>query len=207
MYNDQYFLRPIAVKPLEYPGGLLFRQFIEELGTIAFRSFDLERDEAMIHDWVNRPYALPYWQLDGDRARVYDTYYAIQRSGEGHSFIGLLNGAPVCQFDVYRILADELQTFITAPHPQDCGFHLLMAPNDKPIPGLSVTITRMMLQHYFSFQASGNMYAEPDVTNKRSNRILQQTNFRFIQTIQLSYKQAHLYVMTREQYQTTNQLR
>jgi len=205
MYNDIYFLRPIAIKPLEYPGTILYKEDVEQIGTLAFRSFDLDRDEAMIHDWVNRPYALRYWQLDGERSRVHDTYYAIQRSGEGHSFIGLLNGVPICQFDVYRVLADELQQFIPAPDSQDCGFHLLMAPNEKPIAGLSIAITRAMLRFYFSFAEAQRMYAEPDVTNDRSNRILQQAGFRFIQTVQLSYKQAHLYVITREAYQTTNQ--
>jgi RimJ/RimL family protein N-acetyltransferase len=198
VYNDDYFLRPIAIKPLHYPGDILFKKYLEDLGTLAFRSFDLERDEQLIHDWVNREYALRYWQLDGDRSRVHETYYAIQRSGEGHSFMGLLNGVPICQFDVYRILADEIREFIPAAGNQDCGFHLLMAPNEKPIPGLSIAITRAMLEHYFSFPASGRMYAEPDVTNPRSNRILREVGFQFIETVKMSYKTAHLYIITRE---------
>ncbi len=206
MYSDQYFLRPIAVKPLVYPGNILFKKFFDDLGTLAFRSFDLERDEGMIHDWVNRDYALRYWQLDGDRRRVHDTYYAIQRSGEGHSFIGLLNGVPVCQFDVYRVLADEIQEFITAPGPQDCGFHLLMAPNEKPMPGLSVAITRAMLEYYFSFPEAERMYAEPDITNPRSNRILQQVGFQFIESIKMSYKTANLYVLTRDRFKSLKSL-
>jgi RimJ/RimL family protein N-acetyltransferase len=200
MYDDSYFLKPIAIKPLAYAGGVIYKEYIDGLGTLAFRSFELDRDEGMIHDWVNREYALRYWQLDGDRRRVRDTYYAIQRSGEGHSFIGLLNGLPICQFDVYRVLADEIQEFITAPGPQDCGFHLLMAPNEKPITGLSVTITRSMLRHYFQFPEAERMFAEPDVTNPRSNRILQQAGFQFIESIQMSYKTANLYVLTRERF-------
>lgn len=200
MYNDTYFLKPIAIKPLAYAGGIIYKEYIDGLGTIAFRSFELDRDEGMIHEWVNREYALRYWQLDGDRRRVRDTYYAIQRSGEGHSFIGLLNGTPICQFDVYRVLADEIQEFITAPGPQDCGFHLLMAPNEKPIPGLSVAITGAMLRHYFRFPEAERMYAEPDLTNPRSNRILQQVGFQFIESIQMSYKTANLYVLTRDRF-------
>jgi acetyl CoA:N6-hydroxylysine acetyl transferase len=200
MYSDQYFLRPIAIKPLAYSGGIIYKEAVDGLGTIAFRSFELDRDETMIHDWVNRDYALRYWQLDGDRRRVRDTYHAIQRSGEGHSFIGLLNGVPICQFDVYRVLADEIREFIPAPGPQDCGFHLLMAPNEKPIPGLSVTITRAMLRHYFHFAEAERMYAEPDVTNPRSNRILQQVGFQFIESVKMSYKTANLYVLTRDHF-------
>src|ERR1700752_4499378 len=108
MYNDHYFLRPIAIKPLDYPGGVVFKEYLPGIGTLAFRSFDLHQDLDLIHQWVNRDYALRYWQLDGPRERVHQIYYAIQRSGEGHSFIGLLNGVPICQFDVYRVCADEI---------------------------------------------------------------------------------------------------
>lgn len=202
-HQNDFFLRPIAIKPLNYPGNIIFKKYFDELGTLAFRSFDLYRDKAMIHEWVNMDYTRKYWQLDGEPSRIWDTYYAIQRSGEGHSFIGLLNGVPICQFDVYRILADEIRQFITAD-PQDCGFHLLMAPNDDPeqhVPGLSVAITRAMLEHYFSFPEARKMYAEPDITNARSNRILTRAGFRFIERVQMSYKTANLYVMTREVFQ------
>ena len=200
MYSTSaYFLPPIAIKPLEYPGGIVFKKFDARLGTLAFRSFDLHRDAAMIHRWVNLDYTRRYWQLEGEPSRVWDTYYAIQRSGEGHSFIGLLNGVPICQFDVYRIFADEIRQFITAD-PQDCGFHLLMAPNEHPIPGLSIRITHTMLEHYFSFPDAKKMYAEPDITNARSNRILQEAGFRFIETIKMSYKTANLYVITRADF-------
>src|SRR5579872_6137707 len=198
MYSEKYFLHPIACKPLLYPGEIIFKKFLNDLGTLAFRSFNLDRDEEMIHDWVNREYALRYWQLDGPRSRVHDTYYAIQRSGEGHSFIGLLNGVPICQFDVYRVLADEIRDFIPAPDPQDCGFHLLMAPNERPIAGLSVAVTRAMLAYYFSFPPARRMYAEPDTRNPRSNRILELVGFSRIEQIQMSYKTANLCVLTRD---------
>ena len=57
-----------------------------------------------------------------------------------------------------------------------------------------------MLEHYFSFPAHERMYAEPDVNNQRSNRILREVGFRFIETVQLSYKTANLYVIRREQW-------
>ena len=197
--NDAFYHPPIAIKPLMYSDNLLFKKQVPDLGTIAFRSFDLLHDEKMIFEWVNKTYAHQYWQLDGPRQRIWDTYYNIQRSGEGHSFIGLLNGVPICQFDVYRVLADEIRQFVSAD-PQDCGFHLLMAPNERPIPGLSIAITRTMLEYYFTFPEAQKMYAEPDVTNPRSNRILQQVGFQFIESIKMSYKTANLYVLTRDRY-------
>jgi RimJ/RimL family protein N-acetyltransferase len=46
------------------------------------------------------------------------------------------------------------------------------------------------------------MFAEPDVTNPRSNRILQQVGFQFIESIKMSYKTANLYVLTRDRFKS-----
>jgi acetyl CoA:N6-hydroxylysine acetyl transferase len=192
-----YLGEPIFIKPLRYPGDILFTQ-----GELAFRSFNLETDLDFIYGWVNMDYALKYWQLDGDRERVLDTYYNIQRNSNGHSFIGLLNGKPICQFDIYRVLADEIRQFVTADQ-HDCGFHLLMGPNEKTIPGLSLALINAMLAYYFSFPEAERMYAEPDISNMRSNYLLQRVGFQFIQGITMSYKQANLYCLTREQFQST----
>lgn len=164
---------------------------------------ELERDLDMIFDWVNRDYALTYWQLDGTMKRVYDTYYAIQRNSNGHSYIGLLDGRPVCQFDVYRILADEIRQYIMADE-NDCGFHLLMAPNESPVHGLSVAITRTFLEYYFSFEDATRMFAEPDIRNQRSNSILQKAGFRYLHGITMSYKTANLYCITKQQFHATH---
>lgn len=161
----------------------------------------LEKDLDMIHDWVNREYALAYWQLDGNKQRVYDLYYSIQRNSNGHSYIGLLDDKPICQFDVYRVLADEIRQYITADE-NDCGFHLLMAPNENPVPGLSLAITQTFLQFYFSSPEAARMFAEPDIRNLRSNRILQRAGFHLLHSIEMSYKTANLYSITKEQFQS-----
>jgi RimJ/RimL family protein N-acetyltransferase len=133
---------------------------------------------------------------------VLDTYYNIQRNSNGHSFIGLLNGKPICQFDIYRVLADEIRQFITADQ-HDCGFHLLMGPKDKAISGLSLALIKAMLAYYFSFPQARRMYAEPDISNMRSNYLLQRAGFQFIQGITMSYKLANLYCLTRDQFEST----
>lgn len=192
------------LKPLLYPGGILFSKCIPSLNkTIAFRSFDLATDLAMIHGWVNREYALQYWQLNGPPERVYDTYYNIQRNSNAHSYIGLLDNEPVCQFDIYRVLADETRQFIITADANDCGFHLIMAPLEKPIHGLSAALIRTMLEYYFSYAEASRMYAEPDITNRRSNFLLRQAKFQFIQSIQMSYKTANLYCLNRQQFEST----
>lgn len=157
----------------------------------------------MIHDWVNKDYAFKYWQLEGSIQRVHDLYYNIQRNSNGHSYIGLLNEEPICQFDVYRVLADEIRQYVQADE-NDCGFHLLMAPNDKPVPGLSLTIVQTFLEYYFSFPNATRMFAEPDIRNNRSNRLLIKTGFNLIESIEMSYKTANLYSITKEQFHAAN---
>ncbi len=202
--SSLYKFEPLFIKPLIYPGSTLYSRRVVELNaTISFRSMDMDKDLDMIFDWVNRRYALKYWQLDGPKERVYNTYYSIQRNSNGHSYIGLLDDKPVCQFDVYRVLADEIQQYITADD-SDCGFHLLMSPNERAISGLSVHLVRAFLFYYFSFSEAKRMFAEPDIQNERSNRILQKLGFTFLHAIKMSYKTANLYCLTKEQFHETN---
>jgi acetyl CoA:N6-hydroxylysine acetyl transferase len=201
-----YSATPLFLKPLHYPGELLFSK--KDLGlsrTLSFRSFNLDTDVDMVHRWVNLDYSRKYWQLNGDRKRVVDLYYSIQRNSNGHSYIGLLDDMPVCQFDVYRVLADEIRQYVTADE-HDCGFHLLMAPNEKPVPGLSKAVCEAFLDYYFSFDESKRMFAEPDINNKRSNALLQKLGFEFSQAIQMSYKTANLYSLSKTKFHATHPL-
>jgi hypothetical protein len=198
---SQFLLQPLFIKPLYYPGSVLYSRFFKKINaTLSFRSFNLDTDLELIHQWVNLEYALPFWQLDGNKQRVYDLYYSIQRNSNGHSYIGLLNDIPVCQFDIYRVLADEIRQYITAGE-NDCGFHLLMAPNNKPVPGLSLTITLAFLEYYFSFPQAERMFAEPDINNPRSNSLLIRAGFQFLRSIKMSYKTAHLYCLNKQQFE------
>lgn len=204
--QEIFSLQPLFLKPLYYPGCTIFSRHLETINkTLSFRSFNLEKDTDTIHHWVNQPYALPFWQLDGNRERVYDLYYNIQRNSNGHSYMGTLDDQPICQFDVYRILADELRQFVSA-NENDCGFHLLMAPNENPVPGLTVSIVQTFLHYYFSFTQASRMYAEPDLTNRRSNRILQKIGFTYHHAIEMSYKTAKLYSITKDQFYATCQI-
>jgi RimJ/RimL family protein N-acetyltransferase len=177
------------------------RTFCAALGrTITFRSLDLPGDLDLIHDWVNRDYALAFWQMAGSREQLLATYTAILDGPDGHSFIGLLEGTPVCQIDLYRVEADEIGRYIPDADERTCGFHLLMAPNDRPIPGLSVSLVRAFVGYYFAFSWAAVMYAEPDAGNERACALLERCGFRLLGAIALPGKAAKLYRMTREEY-------
>jgi hypothetical protein len=201
MHNHCLFkAEPLFIKPLYYPGEIIFSRFSGLLQKeISFRSFDLDLDLEMIHRWVNMDYTRQFWRLSWTKDKLYELYYSIQRNSNGHSYIGLLDRQPVCQFDVYRVLADEIARFMPTG-PQDCGFHLLMAPNTNPVPGLSLSVITSYLDYFFSFPQATAMYAEPDIHNHRSNQLVKRAGFRFQHQILMSYKTANLYSITKEQF-------
>lgn len=202
--QNLYTYQPLFCKPLYYPGEIIFSRNIDHLQrTLSFRSFNIETDLDLVHQWVNMEYTKAYWRLAWTKDKLCQLYYSIQRNSNGHSYLGLLDGVPICQFDVYRVLADEIQQHVEATE-MDCGFHLLMAPNNTPVRGLTVFIVQAYLGYFFSFPDATRMFGEPDIRNSRSNQVLQRAGFTFQQQITMSYKEANLYSITKQQFNANN---
>ena len=202
--QNLFKFQPLFCKPLYYPGEIIFSRKIEQLQkTLSFRSFNIETDLHLVHRWVNMDYTKRYWRLAWTKDKLYQLYYSIQRNSNGHSYLGLLDNDPICQFDVYRILADEIRQHIKAAET-DCGFHLLMAPNNSPVSGLTVSVVQAYLDYFFTFPEATRMFGEPDIRNTRSNQVLQRAGFLFQQQITMSYKKANLYSINKQQFHANN---
>lgn len=184
-------------KPKAYQSSIFKRYFGNHL--IEFRCLDLSRDIDMIHDWVHSAHALPYWQLNVSVGELYTIYSTILQSPATHSYIGLVDGRPVCQIDLYLSSIDELSKHIELK-PDDCGMHFLMAPPNKIIKGLSFLMFNAFLLYYFSFEEAKRMYGEPDKNNVKANKLVTKSGFEFIKEIKMSYKEANLYLLTREKF-------
>lgn len=168
---------------------------------IQFRSLDLGTDISLIHDWVTQPYTHRFWQLNVSREKVYALYKNILRDPDGHSFIGLWDHQPICQVDVYRVMADEVHNHIPDAMENDCGMHLLMAPAKYPVTGLTRSVLTTFLHFYFSFPGAQIMYGEPDIENDKANQLVKSCGFTFLKNIPMSYKTANLYSITKQQFQ------
>jgi len=194
------FCKPVNIP---YENEILYRQDVPALqGTICFRSLQLSTDLDLIHGWVNQVYARRFWQLNGTKTLVENTYADLLKNPQAHSFIGLFNDQPVCQVDLYLLAGDELRHYVEAG-PDDCGLHFLMSPPNLLPKGLTVLLLRAFLDFYFSFQLAGRIYAEPDKDNDLANLLARKAGFRYIKTIELSYKTANLYCLTRDHFQST----
>lgn len=190
---------PLFCKPAHGDQSpILFSKFYPQLnGTIAFRSLNLKNDLRVIHQWVNQPYALEFWQMDGHFSQLVSIYQCMQYFPYAHSFIGMLNDQLICQLDVYALAVDELKEHIEVQE-HDAGFHLLMAPNNNPVHGLTTSVINAFKDYYFFFPQAKHLYGEPDITNKKSIALLAETGFKPIREIQMSYKKALLHIFKKQ---------
>jgi hypothetical protein len=101
--------------------------------------------------------------------------------------------------DLYLVSEDELRGHVNA-QPNDAGMHLLMGPPREMQKGFSFYAIKCLQEYYFSFDESGDLYCEPDQNNYHANRLAINTGFQFLKTIELSYKTANLYRITRQQF-------
>jgi RimJ/RimL family protein N-acetyltransferase len=178
----------------------LYCVFSKDLsGKICFRGMDLETDLTTIHKWVNMSYTAKFWQMDGSFEELSAVYQKIQDHPNAHSFVGFYEDRLVCQLDVYMLGVDELGLHIP-DESRHCGFHLLMAPNETRIPGLTIALLRAFLDYYFSFPEAEKMYAEPDVRNIKSQVLLRKLHFSYLRSMELSYKWAMLFCLGREEW-------
>jgi hypothetical protein len=183
-------------KPLSGKEEIIFESSDVGLGIFSLRSLDLSKDLDMIHDWVNRKYTQAFWQLKGTKKAVNSIYQSILTNPNTHSLIGLINGEPICQIDIYKVLADELQQHIEADD-NDSGFHFLMAPIQIKKAGTSLFAMQSFIQYYFSFDQAHRLWGEPDIENEKANHLVRKAGFQFVKTVALSYKIANLYQLTR----------
>ncbi|MGI8583217.1 MAG: GNAT family N-acetyltransferase [Chitinophagaceae bacterium] len=186
-------MAPLFCKPQTASDKILYSKFYDEInGTIEFRSLILKKDLQIIYQWVNMDYTLEYWQMNGHFSQLFAIYQCMELNPYSHSFIGLFNNKTICQYDVYSVFADELKEHIMTS-PEECGFHLLMSPNQHQITGLTKHVVTSFLEYYFSFPEAKKMYAEPDVNNHKSITLLEKCGFEKVKTVQMSYKSAHIY--------------
>lgn len=191
-------MKNLVSKPLD--GGIVFKKYISELSsTFSLRSIDLEHDLEMLVNWVNQAYAKKFWQLEGDATQLRNTYGSLFANPAAHSFIGCSDDEPVCQLDLYLVSEDELSNHVNG-QPNDAGIHLLMGPPREMQKGFSFYAIKCLQEYYFSFDGSGDLYCEPDQNNYHANRLAINTGFQFMKTVQLSYKTANLYRITRQQF-------
>lgn len=191
----------LPIKPeIENHETLFARQIPPTGELLSIRSLNIGSDLKTIHHWVTQSYAQRFWQLNRSVNIIEGIYESVLQNPLTHSFIACIDEHPIAQIDVYAIITDELNEHIPGATAQDAGLHLLMCPPREMQKGWSKQVLLCFQEFYFGSPQTMDLYAEPDKENYHANRLAINTGFRFQKTIQLSYKTANLYRISRTDF-------
>lgn len=167
-------------------------------GIVALRPVDTERDLDLVHDWMNRPHVVEYWQQAWPRDRLHGYLVDQMDDTVSRPCLGLLAGVVVSYWEIYRPAADPLGEAYPA-RDTDLGVHLLIGDpraTGRGLGGLLLAAVRTGL--LAADPACDRIVAEPDVRNVASVRAFQRAGFRRTRDIELTGKTAALMVAERE---------
>ena len=191
MYNDKLPFFSEQMKDI-----ILFRsKFPVSKKDLVIKPLHLPRDINIIHEWVNQPYAKMFWQMDGPVETLYHYYENLLSSGTGYSLMCFLEDKPIAQVDYYQVETDEVKKHLDYSET-DFGIHMIMGNYHEPIAHLTRDVMITVLAFLFTLDIN-RVIGEPDVRNEKANKLVVDVGFRFIKTIQMSYKTANLYLFSK----------
>ncbi|MFI9364195.1 GNAT family N-acetyltransferase [Kitasatospora sp. NPDC053057] len=159
----------------------------------------LPADLELLTGWMNDPEVDEFWALAGPPA-VTERHLRAQLDGDGRSVpcLGLLDGAPMSYWEVYRADLDPLARHYPA-RPHDTGVHLLLGPAASRGRGLGARLLDALAEMIFrQFPDCERVVAEPDVRNRRSVRAFERAGFRAAAELDLPDKRAALMIRDRD---------
>lgn len=178
---------------------ILFRRKLPEIEKdLIIKPLHLPRDINTIHQWTSQPSAKPFWQMDGPVEDLYTHYELFLNAGTGYSLMCFLEDNPIAQIDYYKVAADEVKEHFDYKET-DFGIHLLMGNYSEPIPHLTRDVMITALAFLFTLDID-RVIGEPDAQNEKANKLVVDVGFRFIKTIQMSYKTANLYMFNKADF-------
>lgn len=168
------------------------------LGTFQLVPVRIGRDLRLIAQWMNDPSVAAFWELDGPDETT-ASHLGDQLDGDGRSVpcLGVLDGAPMSYWEVYRADLDPLARYYPA-RPHDTGIHLLIGRVGDRGRGLGTILLRaaadLVLEHRPSCT---RVVAEPDLRNSPSVAAFLGAGFRFSAEVELPGKRAALMLRDR----------
>ena len=176
---------------------VVFVKTIPGLGVFELRPIDMENDIQLIHNWVNRDYAV-YWEMNGFSVEeVQNTYYNILEKTQ--VYMGVFNGKVAFLLECYDPQNDIVGKYYQS-QKGDKGMHILVAPSEKAIPNFTWNIFTVILDFIFSDAKSQRIVVEPDARNHKIHLLNKRAGFVFQHVLELPHKKAHLEFCTREDY-------
>jgi RimJ/RimL family protein N-acetyltransferase len=176
---------------------IVFVKTIPGLGVFELRPIDLDIDIPLLHNWVNRDYAV-YWGMNGfSLQEVYDSYSKILE--KTNVYMGIFNDDVSFLLECYNPEEDTIGEYYQVKKG-DKGMHILVAPFEKSISNFTWSIFTVILDFIFSDANNQRVIVEPDARNHKIHLLNKKAGFVFQNIVELPHKKAHLEFCTRKDY-------
>jgi siderophore synthetase component len=167
--------------------------------TMTLRPLSLERDLALVHDWVNQPYAREFWCMDGPIRDLEAYYIEMLSSPYAHAFIAHLGAEPAFLLETYWAPRDVVGRKYEV-RPDDYGLHLIAAPLRVRRPRFTTRAFQIAAEFLLRHRQVGRLLVEPDRHNHKAVRVMQRVGYELDRVVQLPDKEANLMFCTRERF-------
>jgi len=184
------------------PGGILaYRTFDPRIRReISFRPLTVEEDLQRIHDWMNRPHVIPFWQMAWSVGKIEGYLRALVDDPHVTPYVGCLDEDPMSYWEAYWADDDVVGACYPA-EKDDQGIHLLIGPPGYLGRGYALPLLRAMTASLFRHAPTQKVVAEPDVRNAKMIHVFQKCAFGRQRDIQLPDKRAALMFCRREGFE------
>ena len=194
---SKYFFSHSLIKP--QTKEVLYSRFFPKEGiNVTIRSFDIDRDLEMVHDWFNQEHAKPIWKMDGPIKDLELFYRTLLPSDSSHSFIGEIDGEPTFTIEPYWPMRDGVGACYEALQ-SDYGAHLLIAPTDKD-KKFSFETGQALMDFIFEQKEVGKCIGEAAVESRAMHIFVTRLGFKLEKVIQMPTKMANLTFCYRDWY-------
>ena len=169
---------------------IVFKRNYKDFGEISIQSFDLNKDSKILHDWVNREYAVFWGMQNTSIQEVKKQYQKLMEPEHYKVFVGVYNNEKAFFVECYDPTQDIIKTYYNAKS-SDCGIHIIMAPLSKPkISNFTFYMFKSVIDFVFSNQEIDRIIVEPDIGNLKMFNLCKRVGFKLSKKIQLPNKTA-----------------
>jgi len=181
--------------------GAVYTKSIKDLGEIKIRHFSVETDSEVLHQWVQKDYAV-FWGMQGSSLdEVKKEYTKLLEPEHYDVFIGEHNGVPAFVIERYEPGKDLISDFYKVK-TGDCGIHIIVAPPSKPkIENFTWHVFTSIMEFVFQDTTTKRILVEPDIGNKKMFALCQRIGFKLGSIVELPHKTAQLAFLEKTHYQ------
>ena len=167
---------------------------VTQIGRVTMESVEPTGDDdvaLLLHEWVTHPKS-SFWGMQGwTRQQTRAAFEDIHADPHQDAWLGRVDGQPTFLVETYDPRHSVLAAHYRAT-PGQLGMHVLVAPTDTPVRGLTSEVFRAVMHFCFRDPQITEVVVEPDVRNHAIHAKNAAAGFVVDRTITLPDKQALL---------------